>query len=374
MKRIAFAALLALFIATPAVAAPQKAPPGWALVRDQKVDYFVFDSDMDKVVRRDLDSSRTVGSANEDRDNISHDGRVLGKGSQTTRTGQEKTLEKAADVRAVGRLLNTYQVWRLDDFEVTTSLTPYVDYRVDEFERRTKTTFSNVYALNTQYSWVDPYTGETFQHVTDQLLPPVMELSYSPWATQQRRTRIDAGTLKQIDTRIVASSRKDSLISSLLRVGAGLAAASGATRSGITDVFSSDAGRGAASSSRTSALASRGLSASAQAVASGLGSQSDFSALLAAAAGGPDLVDDGGHRYFKLGAAGSTLTFTPYDGTGDLRYDEAIGVDRLYVPANARSGRVHVRSFSVSPQGGVTLAGVFVAPLLGSRTATLRTI
>lgn len=353
---------------TPAEAAPIKVPPGWAIVNDDTVRYFVFDESLGKVVRKDLVESRTTGSATERRNETTYEARENLAARQSERFERTSILVNPTDRRLAGRFLKTYQIWRNDKLKVVTTTIPYTDYLVTDYEKRTRTTLSNTYAVTTLYSWTDPFTGEPMSREVRKVEPPVTEYSYSAWGPAQDRKKIGDGATSSEASQVVESKNEDRLIGTSLAPPNANVDATGAFQGKHVQALAADAGKGGATARSASAQAAFSMAGTDKARSRGGFASASEDDLFAVATRGVVLYDEEGAKAWKLTAARGALLFLPFDGGGFLREADGVAVARGLRPGTAaRGGRIQIKTFSIGANNRVSLTGDFRNPVLGGK-------
>lgn len=357
-----------LLLIGPASATPIQVPPGWAIVNDQTVRYFVFDESMGRVVRKELVESKTVGSAVERRNETTSQARENQAPRVSERFEQASSLINPADRRIVGRFMKTYQIWRKDKVKVVTTTIPYIDYLVTDYEKRTRTTLSNTYATTTLYSWTDPFTGKPMTREVRKVEPPVTEYSYSDWGPGQDRKKIGDGASSTEARQVVESRNEERLIATNLAQAGANADAAGAFQGKHIQALATDTGKGSATARSASVQQAISLSGSAKAESKGGFKSASEDDLFAVATRGVILFDEEGVRAWKLASGRGALAFVPFDANGALHEEEAILVARGLRPVNTgRGGRIHIRSFSIGSGNQLNLGGDFRNPLLSGK-------
>jgi hypothetical protein len=340
-------------------------PPGWAIVDDREVSYFVFDPDMGRVVRKDLVESKELSRTTERRGDQDSEIRDFGRPRHVESRDQESRIVNPTDRRIEGRLVRTYEVWRHDTIRVITTHTPYTDYRVTDYEKRTKQTLLNTYAVTTLYSWTDPYTGETIQHSVRSVENPRQEVAYSDWQPAQDRVAIGSGTTTGVSREVIASRDQDRLLGQVAS-NPGVTERQSTVRTTVFNPIVADGGLGSANGRSSLSGRSFNLLGATAAKAQGAAVRSGLDDLLAAAARGVVLTDDQGRLAWKLGATQAALVFTPYDRTGKLQPAWEVAVKRNLKPsAGPDGGRIVIESYQVGANGAVILTGDFRNPLIG---------
>ncbi len=349
-------------------AASIKVPPGWAIVKDQPVRYFMFDENMGRVIRKELVESKTIGTQTERRKDSSFEVRENRAAQQSERTEHASVVVNPADRRATGRYLKTYQISRKDKIKVVVTVTPYFDYQVIDYEKRTNTTLSNTYATTTLYSWVDPVTGEQLTYTARVIGSPVSEIAYGDWGPGQDRKRIGDGRTQSEARQVVQSTFEEKLVSTALAPSAAGEEATGAYQGKHITAMATDAGKGGTQARSGSAAHTFTLSGSAKAQASGNFKSVGEEDLFAAAARGLVLYDEEGVVAWKLTAGSAGLRFSPFDDQGALHDDEAIVVRRGLRPTTGgKNARIRITSFKIGPKGSVALSGDFRNALQGGK-------
>ncbi|MBM3275198.1 MAG: hypothetical protein FJZ00_08585 [Candidatus Sericytochromatia bacterium] len=346
-------------------AAAVTVPPGWAIVADQEVSYFVFDPDMGRVVRKDLVESRELSRTTERRGDKESEVREFGGPRDVESRELQSRIVNPTDRRIEGRLVRTYEVWRHDTIRVITTHTPYTDYRITDYESRTKQTLLNTYAVTTLYSWVDPYTGESVQHTVRVVEAPRQEVAYSDWQPARDRRALDSGTATRISREVVASRDEDRLLGQVAS-NPGVTERQTAVKTTVYNPIVAESVQGSENGRSSLSGRSFNLLGATAAGAQGAEVRPGLDDLLAAAGRGVVLSDDQGRLAWKLGATQAALVFTPYDRSGKLQPAWEIAVKRNLKPsAGPDGGRIVIESYQVGANGAVILTGDFRNPLLG---------
>ncbi|MBM3268346.1 MAG: hypothetical protein FJZ01_11915 [Candidatus Sericytochromatia bacterium] len=356
--------MLTLAAAIILLAAPVPVPPGWAIVGDEAKGYFV--ADPGNVVRRELIDSRNTGTQTDRRGETSADKDELASTDRSEIIKTETFVVNPTDRRLEGRLLKTYEVKQIDKVSYLTTKRLFKVYTVTDYEKRVRTQYLNTYAVTTQYTWTDPYTGETVTHKVRVVEAPKAEEIAGDWEAAQDRKYLREYWTSETARTVIKSDTQDRLLATVAAPPDIDGDAVGASKARDLTILSGEAGKGVKSASNATAGKSFSLSGAPRAQSGGGVRVATAEDLYALAAKAPNLVDEAGNTAWKLTTGKGLLLFTPYDSAGALRAESVVRVDATLKPATAPGGaQIRIASFSAGAGGSALLTGSFRNPFLG---------
>lgn len=356
--RLGLSLVLAVSLFTSFSAAPALAAE-WKLVDQQEKGYFVPLDEIQKRSNSKKTRSEPAGKSKVKRNEAARTVREYGT-PRKAYSKEDVPGARSLESKVEGRFHNTYEVWPVVTYDVTTTTTPYVDYEIRDWQEATKDHFKNTYEITEELSWVEPVTGDLKSFTRKHTEGPVEETVQGPWADQTSKTEKGRANDVQVGKKEAATRRESRKVRSVRAAGAGSSVDPNLVAPGGVG-FAAEAGKGGSTARVSSYRQGLGLSGAAKARSVGLKAEFDFDALLTLAARGPDLYDDGAAKpAWKLEADRGAVVFTPYDAAGQLDTDSRVVLGKGERRGSGAKGAiVSVESVSASP---AALLGQFKAP------------